>query len=468
MLRDAVFAGTAACFAYLVVVYAAYALLLIFAALDNAIRNREARAENYDALETSRLTIPVSVLVPVHDEAPVIRHVVDSLRAMRYPELEIVVVDDGSNDDTLDVLVEALRLEPVAYTERRVVETARVRQVYRSTIDPRVLVVAKENGGKADALNCAVNHSRYRYVCCVDGDTYYMPDALLNNMRLVVRDPRRIVGVTGHIAVATRPEQLTRREEGRAQIENRLIGTFQHMEYLRSFLNNRLAWSRFNFMLCASGAFAIWRRDVVVELGGFSRDFTCEDIEFTFRVHEHMLRLGREYRILSTPEIVARTEGPATIAALVAQRERWQRVTLETIWRYRRMAGRRRYGVVGAVGVPFYFLSEVAAPAVEVLALATLAGGLALHLFDWRAYVLFFGAMAFGNAVLTSGATLMEDISTRAYRLSHLARLVVLSPFELILYRPLLTWARMRGVVHWLRGDRSWRKFERNVRAVST
>jgi cellulose synthase/poly-beta-1,6-N-acetylglucosamine synthase-like glycosyltransferase len=467
MLREFVFAATAACLGYLVVVYAGYALLLIFAALDNAIRSREARAENYERLESSRLTIPVSVLVPVFNEAGVIDHVIASLRAMRYPEMEIIVVDDGSSDGTLERLTTTLALKPVPRFERRVVATAAVRQVFRSTVDDRVLVISKENGGKADALNCALNHARYRYVLCVDGDTYYLPEALLNNMRLVMRDPRRVVGVTGHIAVATRPEQLAPDVPGRARVERRLISNFQHIEYLRSFLNNRLAWSRFNFMLCASGAFAIWRRDLLEELGGFSREFTCEDIEFTFRVHEHMLRIGREYRILSTPEIVARTEGPATIRALIAQRERWQRVTLETLWHYRRTIGRRRYGVVGSVGIPFYFMSEVLSPLVEVVAVATVAGGIALHVFDWRVYVVFLAAMAFGNAVLTSGAILMEDITTRAYRLSHLARLILLGPLELVLYRPLTAFARIWAVVRWSRRDRSWRKFDRNLR-VST
>ncbi|HZT91762.1 MAG TPA: glycosyltransferase [Gaiellaceae bacterium] len=469
MLRALVSGVTDVCIAYLVLVYAGYAFLVIFAALDNAIRNREANAENFDALESSRFTIPVSLLVPMFNEADVLGHVLPSLRGLRYPELEIIIVDDGSTDDTLARLQEELELEPVVRFERRVVETEPVRGTYRSRVDPRILVVSKENGGgKADANNCALNYARYRYVCCLDGDTIYMPDALLNTMRLVVRDPKRIVGATGHIAVATRPEQLAAPPPGRAQIENGWISNFQHMEYLRAFLNNRLAWSRFNFMLCSSGAFAIWRRDVLEEVGGFSRDFSCEDIEMTFRVHDHMRRLGRDYRIISLPEIVARTEGPATLRGLIAQRERWQRVTLETMGHYRRALGRPRYGAFGLVGMPFFLLSEALAPAVEVTAFASLAAGVALHLFDWRLYLVYLATMAFANAVLTVGAVLMEDISTRAYRLSHLARLIALSPLEVVLYRPVLVVARLRAVRSWLGGDRSWGKLERNVRAVTS
>lgn len=462
-MREFVLLATAVSFAYLLLVFAAYALLLIFAGLDNAIRTRDARSDNLDALSTSRFTIPVSVLVPVFNEAPVVAQTIAALQAFRYPEFEILIVDDGSTDGTLDRLRSDLDLVPTVRFERKVVATEAVKEVLRSTRDHRVTVIAKENGGKADALNAALNHARYRYVCCVDGDTLYLPDALLQNMRLVMRDPETVVGVTGHIAVATRPETGGGPHEGRALLENRLLSNFQHMEYLRSFLNNRLAWSRLNFMLCASGAFAIWRRDLLEELGGFARDFTCEDIELTFRAHEHLLRTRSAYSILSTPQIVARTEGPATIRALIAQRERWQRVTLETIWSYRRLV-RQRYGVVGLVGIPFYFATEVLSSPMELLALSSLAVGIWLHLFAWQIYLMLLATMAFANALLTTGAVLLEDISTRAYRIDHIARLILLGPLELVLYRPILAWARLLGFWRFVRGDRSWRKFARNAR----
>ncbi|HEY6960485.1 MAG TPA: glycosyltransferase [Gaiellaceae bacterium] len=466
-MREFLFVATGVCLAYFVAAFGAYALLLVFAALDNAISSRDARADDLRALEESRFTIPVSVLVPVYNEAAVIRHVVAALRDLRYPELELVMAVDGSTDGTLEILRADLQLEPVARFERHIVDTKPVREVLRSRVDPRILVVAKENGGKADALNCALNYARYRYVCCVDGDTIYLPEALLNTMRLVVRDPKSIVGITGHIAVAMQPERLTVDADGRAMVENKLIANFQHIEYLRAFLNARLAWSRLGFMLCASGAFAIWRRDLLEELGGFSTEYTCEDIEFTFRAHEHLRRTGVDYRILSTPQIAARTEGPGTIRALVRQRERWQRVTLEVIWSYRRMLLRRRYGVVGFVGMPFFLLTEVLAPPMELVSIVTLVLGIAYRVFDVRVYAVFLASVAMANAIMTSAAILLEDISTRAFRLDHLARLVVLGPLEVLVYRPVLVWARLKGFWRFLRKERSWETFDRNPRLAS-
>ncbi len=465
-MQTAVHLTTLGCLAYMLAVFGLYGLLIIFSTLDNAIRSRESLAEDFDVLGHSRFTMPVSVVVPVFNEEDVVAVTIESILAFDYPELEVIIVEDGSSDDTFGVLDRVLDLEPFAYFERRIVACAPVTGVYRSRLHEHVKVIRKENQGtKADACNCGLNFARYRYVCTLDGDTVYEPDALLNSMRLVVRDPGRIVGLTGHIAVASHPERLLgARLADRELIDATLLSNFQHLEYLRAFLNNRLACSRLGFMLCASGAFNIWRRDVMEEVGGWSTAFSSEDIELTFRVHEHMRRLGRPYRILSIPDMVARTEAPSRIRTLITQRARWQRVTLETLWHYRRMIGNRRYGVVGLVGVPVLVLTEGIAPIMELLGLATLVAGVVLGTFSWQTYVLFLSSVAFGLGILTSAAILLEDLSTRAYRLRHLVRLIALSPFELVVYRPGLIWARLRGVWGFLRGDRTWGEMERNVR----
>jgi len=467
LLQHAVYISTLLCLGYMLCVFALYAFLIIFSALDNSIRSRETLIEDFDLLANSRFTIPVSVIVPCFNEAEVAAMTITSALGFEYPEFELIIVDDGSTDGTFGVLDGLLDLEPYAHFERRIVDSAPVRDVYRSRRHKHVRVIRKENQGtKADACNCGLNYARYRYVCTLDGDTLYEPDALLNAMRLVVRDPERIVGVTGHISVASHPEgRVGARVEDREMIDKTLLSNFQHLEYLRAFLNNRLAWSRLGFMLCASGAFNIWRRDILEEVGGWSTAFSSEDIELTFRVHELMHRTGRPYRILSIPEMVARTEAPGRISALVSQRARWQRVTLETLWHYRRMLGNPRYGAVGVVGVPLLATTEAAAPILELLGFATLVCGIVLGTFSWETYVLFLGTMTFALAILTSAAVLLEDISTRAYRLRHLARLVALGPVELLVYRPVLIWARLKGTVGFLRGNRGWDKFERNVRA---
>ena len=451
------------CLIYLFLIFLIDVTLLVVAVSENAVLTRQSRAESYDTIARSRFTIPVSVIVPMRNEEILALPVIQALLELDYPELEVIVVNDGSTDRTLDLLSTKYALQANARFQRPIVPTEEVHAVYRSGADQRLTVVDKVGGGKADALNCGLNFARFRYVCCVDGDTMYDRDALLRSMRLVLRDPATVIGVTSQIVVAVNPERSLQ-SDGLAR--NELLQNFQHMEYLRAFLNDRLAWSRLGFMLCASGAFALYRRDVLEELGGFSRDFSCEDIELTFRIHESFLRQGRPYRILAMPDPVARTEGPNRISGLVSQRARWQRVMLETTWHYRKMILNPRYGTVGLVGLPFYVLSEVVAPFGEAVALVTLAVAVAFGVVTWHEYFLALGVMSFANAALTAAAIRLEDVGTRSYRIRDLAWLIALSPFELFLYRPMLFWAHMRGVVGFFRGEKTWERFDRNARPV--
>jgi biofilm PGA synthesis N-glycosyltransferase PgaC len=454
-----------ACLIYLVVVYCFYALLLGFAGVEAAFRARQRSAEDLETLEQSRFTIPVSIIASLYNEEPVAVASVESLLRQSYPEFEVLVIDDGSTDGTFEALRDAFALEPRDVFFRQVVETRPTGGVYRSLSDPRLIVVRKLNGGKADALNTGLNFARYRYVLGVDGDTVYRPDALLSGMRVAMRDPARVVGVTSHVAISVEPEAQHDVERGRRTVDRSLLSNFQHLDYLRSFMNNRLAWSRLGFMLCTVGAFHIWRRDVLEEVGGFSPEFTCEDIEMTFRVHELSRREGRGWQILSLADTVATTEGPSSIGPLIKQRARWQRVIMETVWHYRRMFVNPRYGSVGLVGVPFYFVTEVIAPVFEVAAVAVIVIALWLGVLDALQFGLTLGVMCAVTGILSSIAVLIDDRNARSYRISSLVRLMLVAPLDLFIYRPVLVWARVRGTVDFLRGRRDWDKFERNTRA---
>lgn len=459
LLRDVV----VACIAYLLLVYGAGLALSILAFFENRSRVRESEAEGWGTIGRSRFTIPVSVIAPMHNEEVLGVPAVEALLELDYPEFEVIVVNDGSTDSTLARLTEAFDLQPFERFERKVLPSREVYAVYRSQSDERLTVIDKEAGGnKADSLNSGINFARFRYVCCVDGDTIYAREALLSSMRLILRDPARVVGLTSQIVVATHPELPYKNTAG--LIESTLLHNFQHLEYLRSFLNTRLAWSRMNSMICTSGAFMLYRRDVLEEVGGYSADFSCEDIELTFRVHEHFLRLGRPYKILSMPEPVGRTEGPDRIKSLTSQRARWQRVMLETAWHYRRMAFNPRYGRFGMLAIPYCIFSEVLAPFIEVIALATLAVAAILGAVNWPDYGLVVGVMSLAVATLTVSAIRLEDAGTRSYRFADLAWLIVLSPLELVVYRPILFWAHLRGAYGFFRGDKRWDRFQRNLR----
>ena len=452
------------CTLYLVLVYGMYVWLMLAGLVETRRRLRERAGENLDVLAGTRFAPGVSIIVPAYNESVGMPDAVRSLLEIDYADFEVIVVNDGSTDDTLTRLVERLGLVPAGASSRDVVASEPVRGYYRLPADRRVLVVDKANGGKADALNAGLNHCRHRYVCAVDADMVFTRTALSRAMREIVRDPAHTVGLTSFFEIARDPASSLEDGTRFTGPDPHPIFAFQTLDYLRSFFNNRIPWARHNFMLCAAGAFQIWRRDLVDELGGWSPDFTCEDIEFTFRVHRVLRARGASYRIACLPDCVGVTEGPDTVRKLVSQRERWQRVILETCWHNRRMWFNPRYGKVGLLGMPYYLLSEIVAPVFEVLALATLAAGAVTGLVGWQEFALLTLVIMLANSALTTAALLMLDLNAKTYRLSRMVWLLALMPLETLVYRPILAWARVKGTWRYARGDKSWHRFERNTR----
>ncbi len=452
------------CMAYLILMTGIYVAQAVVAFWESATRRHESACEDYDTLAASRFTIPVSVIVAAYNEERLVVATTRSLLELDYPEHEVIVVNDGSSDATLDLLRQAFELEPHQRFVRSIFPSARVHGMYRSALYPNLVVIDKANGGKADSLNAALNVARYRYVCGVDADTWFDRKALLMGMRLVIQDPARVIGVTSAMSTARNPERTVSAEPGRRPVDRKPLDAFQHLDFVRAFFNNRIAWSRHGFMMCSPGAFQIWRRDVLEEVGGFAPDFTCEDIEVTFRIHELFLREGRDYEILCLTDNIATTESPGSVRRLVSQRERWQRVINETVWDYRRMLFKPRYKTVGLLGTPFYLITEVLAPVFEFFAIATLVVAVAFGLLEPVTFAAVASGVAFTNAALTACAILSEDRQSRLYRKRDLVLLLLVSPLDFVFYRPIMFWARVKGTWGYLRGDKSWDRFDRNVR----
>ena len=292
--------------------------------------------------------------------------------------------------------------------------------------------------------------------------------SLARAMREIVRDPE-VVGLTSYFENTRDPAASLPDGVHFVGPDTRPLFAFQSFDYLRAFFSTRIGWARLNFMLCAAGAFQIWRRDLVEDLQRLVADVHVRG----HRVHvprpsAPARQRGESYRIACLPDCVGVTEGPDTMRKLVSQRERWQRVILETCWANRRMLLNPRYGTVGMLGMPFYVLSEIVAPIFEILAVVTLVAGAASGLVDWWEFVVLTLAITFGNSALTTGALLMQDLEGRTYRLSRVLRFLALMPLELFVYRPFMGWARVKGTWRCLRGDKGWHKFERNIRTEAT
>lgn len=456
--------GFLACLGYLVLMGAFTGIMFVVAALENQLRAREDLLEDFETLAASPFTVPVSVLAPAYNEETSVVASVRSLLAQEFPEFEVIVMSDGSGDATLQRLRDAFGLRPIVADVRPLLPAPRIRQLYRSSREPRLVVADMEHGGKAAALNCALNLARYRYICTVDSDTVYHPEALLKGMRLATQDPATVVGVTSRVEVSSQPA-LSAIQPADARVERHPLLVYQLFDYLRAFVGARLAWSRGNYMLCSVGAFAIWRRDLVLELGGFSPAFTCEDIEFTFRVHEHLRAMGTPYRIHSLSDPVGFTEGPTSVRRLVTQRARWQRVIMETVWHYRHMLFRRRYGTVGFLGLPYYVLGEVCAPFFQALSLLLVPITLATGTMQWPEFVRGIAIIAIASGLFTAAALFIQERTQRQMSTGQLVLMLAMAPLDLVLYRPVIAYAQCQGAVGFLRGDRAWHKYERNAAA---
>ncbi|MDH5372085.1 MAG: glycosyltransferase family 2 protein [Acidimicrobiia bacterium] len=317
-------------------------------------------------LATSDTTPPISIIIPAYNEEAGIVESVRSTAMLHYPRLEIIVVNDGSTDLTVQRLVEAFDMVPIDFPIRPAIDTREIRRIYKSRLPLPLVLVDKENGGKSDAINAGINVSQYPYFMATDADMIIETDALIHAARHFIEDRARTVAVGGNV----RPLNGSKVRSGsvsEVDLPRRPIEMVQIVEYVRSFLAARPGWSAMRSLLIVSGAFGIFQKRAVTEVGGFRNDHLGEDMEMTMRLHRHFLKLKQPYRIVYAPDAVAWTEVPTEWRILKKQRIRWHRGLIQVIWQYKGMILNPRYRQVGLVAWPAFVAFEFVAPMVEFL-----------------------------------------------------------------------------------------------------
>jgi cellulose synthase/poly-beta-1,6-N-acetylglucosamine synthase-like glycosyltransferase len=398
---------------------------------------------------------PIALLAPAYNEEATVAESVRSLLALQYPSFEVIVINDGSKDATLAVLVEEFGLVPIQRAYEEAIPHAVVRGLWGSPAHPRLLVVDKENGGKADALNAGINLSRSPLFCAVDADSLLEADSLLRAAQPFVTDPERTAVVGGTIRIVNGCE-VRNGQVVRIGLPSSPLALFQTVEYLRAFLMARVAWSRLGALTVVSGAFGLFRRNVAVAVGGYSLKTVGEDEEIVFKINRHFRERGEDRQVVFLAEPVCWTEAPSDIGTLARQRQRWQRGSLETLARHKDMF-HPRYGAFGMLGVGQAILSDVIAPPVEVLGYLLLPLFWALGVLSWEVVMAFLAlTMVFGVA-LSVGALILEEIELHRYpRARDLAILTAAAVLENFGYRQLNNWWRLCGYWQWLRKADGW------------
>lgn len=445
---------------YYAVLCVIYLVLFAAALLDSLRHQRWIHTLPLEVLARSPLAPTVAVLVPAHNEEAGIVQSVQSLLALDYPEFEVIVVNDGSTDETLARLQEAFGLVRIDFSYEAHISTERVREVYTSPEHPRLMVCDKEQGGKSDALNAGLNLCHSSYFCTVDADAILEPDALMRVMLPVYND-RTVVASGGVVRVAN-GSVFSGGRLREARLPRSPLEILQVVEYLRAFLWGRQGWSALGSLLIISGAFGIFRREVAVEIGGFRAGTVGEDMDLVVRLHRHLRRQRRPYSIRFVPDPICWTEVPATLGGLSRQRRRWQRGLGESLWQSRGLLLSRGGGRIAWFAFPYQLVYEFFGPLVETVGLAAVMVSAALGLLD-RTYYLHLLLFAYLFGTLTSiAAVYLEDISYHRYRRwREVAFLLGFSLFDYFPYRLLVNLFRVRGMVDFFVGRRGWGKLKR-------
>lgn len=407
---------------------------------------------------------PVTLIVPAHNESLTVVATVRSLLQLRYPKFEIVVINDGSTDDTLAVLQQAFDLRLFPEVVRVRLRTRRVRGVYRSTAYPELRVIDKENGGgKADALNAGINAARYPLFCALDADGILQPDSLRRVVRPFLEDPRTIA--TGGIVRVANGCDVVGGWLLRAGTPRNVLALFQAIEYCRGFLFGRVGWNAVNSVLVISGAFGVFHKDTVVEAGGYRTGVAGEDMELVVRLHRLFRQSGKPYRITFVPDPVCWTEAPEHLRVLRRQRVRWHRGLCESLDLNLGLMLSRSGGCVGWIAFPFALAFECLSPLVETAGYIAFALGYAADRID-VAFLLAFLVASIGLGVLLSASSLLlDELAFHAYpKFWQLFALLAASVAENFGYRQVTTLWRLEGFVRWAVGAKqAWGNMTRTA-----
>jgi len=410
----------------------------------------------------SPLAPAIAIIAPAYNEAASIKESVNGMLKLSYPDLEVIVVNDGSKDETLEILIREFRLYLSARAVPSTLATQPIRAIYESREPIRLLVLDKVNGGKADSINAGLNAATSKLVMVCDSDTIIERDGLLQLVKPYMEDPDRVIAVGGSVRAVNDCDV----EHGRVttiRMPSSMIANFQAVEYLRAFLGGRVGFSFLNSLLIISGAFGLFRLDAILEAGGFQTDSVGEDMEIIVRLHKFWRERKRKYKIVFMAAPVCWTEVPQTLKILRRQRKRWQRGTVESLWQHREMLLNPKFGIVGMFAFPYFFFFEMMGPAVEILGYFLTIVGIVFGIIAPEIAILFFSvSIMFGILLSTSSVVLEEFTSIRYPSWKHSGKLFMAAILENFGFRQLLTWWRVEGLIDGLKGKKgNWGAMER-------
>jgi len=418
------------------------------------------RSSDYDRYMDSENLLPISLLIPAYNEEENVVQNVKSLLKMNYPQFEIILVNDGSTDRTHDKIISAFNLYQIEFSMKVSVKTQKIRGVYYNIEYPNLLYVDKENGGKSDALNAGINVSSYPLFASLDADSRLEKDALLKLSREFLKD-RNTVVAGGIVRIANGSIIRDGVFEG-FSIPDRVVERFQIVEYYRSFLSGRVSWGLTNSMLIVSGAFGVFKKDVVVEAGGYKTSTIGEDMEIVVRIHRLMHKKKRKYKIVFCEDSVCWTQGPMSLRDLRSQRRRWQIGLMDSLISHRALFLNPLYGAVGLLAVPYNWIFEMLGAVIEVLGYLFIPFSLILGELNIFFFCTYFLLAALLGIILSIGSIILEQYTQKSAMTSkQYLQISLYSILENFGYRQLITLFRVEGMFKYRKLKSTWGKIKR-------
>ncbi len=405
--------------------------------------------------------IPVSILVPSYNEEQVIVESILSLMKLDYEEYEVIVVNDGSSDNTFQVVIDYFKLQPKKIRFKESLETQQIKQIYEGHINNHhLLVVDKENGGKSDALNAGINISKYPLFIAMDADCIIKPDAVHHLVFPMLMD-KRTIAVGGNIKISNNLI-IENGEVVEQKMPKGFFVIYQIIEYMRVFMISRIAWNQYKSNLIISGAFGLFRKDKVIEVGGYRTDTVGEDMELVVRLNLFQIEHNREYRIQNQVDAYCFTQVPNKFKDFKNQRIRWHVGLMQSIYFHRKSIFNFKYHRVGLIGITYYTFFEMLSAVIEIFGYVVILIAIALGLFNMQIYIFLLSVVILYSFLVTISAMTLEQYSLEnKTSFGLIAKLTILSLFEPFIYRQLCNFIRIYAMFRYKSYKNKWNKGKR-------
>ncbi len=448
------------CMAFTVLLSVIYILQMIMSFIKVRKDSKSLLSNDYERYMYSDNLLPISLLIPAYNEEENVVQNIKSLLKMDYPNFEIIVVNDGSSDKTHEKIVEAFNLYQIESSQKVSIPTKEVRGVYYNVDYPNLLYIDKENGGKSDALNAGINASSYPLFACLDADSRLEKDALLKLSIEFNKDKNTIVA--GGIVRIANGSVIRDGEFKGFSMPKRIIERFQIVEYYRSFLSGRVSWGISNSMLIVSGAFGVFQKQAVIEVGGYKTSTIGEDMEIVVRLHSYMRKHKRKYKIIFCEDAVCWTQGPMSLKDIRGQRRRWQIGLLDTLISHKNLLFNPKYGTVGLVAVPYFWIFELSGALIEVLGYFIIPFSLIMGELNIFFFVIYFLLATLLGIMLSIGSLILEQYTKKnAMTAKQYILISVYAILENFGYRQLITLFRVEGILKYRKLRQTWGKIKR-------